>query len=116
MLEVENTVAAAHGFLRRKACVKQQRAGLATDFVVGRRQLQMIPLGRVCDRAARQKRAAQKSQPLVVLLKHAVVDMQRDVARGAQAELREDLMDLFLRFNGKNKLADSFTFIIWHYG
>ena len=65
----------------------------------------MVPLGRVCDRAAGQKRAAQECQPFVVFLQHAVVDMQRDVTRGAQAELREDLVDLLLRFDGKDKLA-----------
>ena len=31
--------------------------------------------------------------------------MQRDVTRSAQAELRKDLVDLLLRFDGKDKLA-----------
>ena len=96
LLEIQNAVAAARRFLRGKSGVEQQRAGFAADLIVRGRQLQVVALGRVRDRAAGQKRAAQKRQPLFVLLQHPVIDVQRHVSGRAEAELRKHFMDFFL--------------------
>ena len=101
-LDAEEVLAAVgladrvRNFPGQRSGVEQQRAGFAADLIVRGRQLQVVALGRVRDRAAGQKRAAQKRQPLFVLLQHPVIDVQRHVSGRAEAELRKHFMDFFL--------------------
>ena len=65
----------------------------------------MIALGRVRDRAARQKRAAQKREALGLVLQNAEIDVQRHARRGAVVKGGKNMPDFFSAVNAEHTLA-----------
>ena len=105
LLEVGDGVGLAGGLLGGEATLQQEGPQLPADTQMGGGQLQMVALGRVGHRAARQKGPPKKGQAAVLLLQHGKVNMMGQSARRLMAERRPEGGQLVRLCDGENPLG-----------
>ena len=105
MLEVGDGVGLAGGLLGGEATLQQEGPQLPADTQMGGGQLQMVALGRVGHRAARQKGPPKKGQAAVLLLQHGKVNVMGQGARRLMAERRPEGGQLVRLCDGENPLG-----------